>query len=411
MPPENRSRLMNHPLVAKGVAALRRKPGRQAKKPTEFKVTADFEGGNVDGVAILAPNHIRITARPDLSPKPLWFYFCLENAPGSSVRIDLANADECLGSRAGWLNARPVFSGDGVHWQRVARTNYVGDPNERGYFTFTVPVVGSRTQVAYCYPYGPSQLQALLEELDSRGCPEFRHRIICETSEGRPIPMVTIGPPTKAQASVWLLGRQHAGETPPSFVLAGLLRWLAGDDETAVQARQRWAFHCLPMLDVDGAFRGRFGKDEAPLDMNRDWQDEPRRLETTAGITAIHESWRETPYDLLIDLHASHHGDTRCYFFGLRSTQSEVLYRRQSRFLAHLAEAAPAATGFKATDLRDREPPEHSLREWAWRRHGGLAMCLELSYHLSQSGRHLSVKDYEEFGQALGRALVATLEE
>ena len=72
--------------------------------------------------------------------------------------MDLMNADECLGPRLGWRFARPVFSADGVHWQRVARTNYVRETEQQGYFDFTVPIVGRHTYVAYCYPYHTGDL-------------------------------------------------------------------------------------------------------------------------------------------------------------------------------------------------------------------------------------------------------------
>jgi len=404
-----RSRVLRHPLLSRGASALRRRREARARRLAPFQVTADFPGGNVDGVAILAPNHLRITARPDLSPHPLWFYFCLENAAVPSVRVDLANADECAPDASDWRHVRPVFSGDGRHWQRVARTNYVMDDEAGNYFTFTTPVVGLRTYVAYCFPYPPPSLTADLDRFAERGCAEFRRETLTETAEGRPLELVSVGPEARPAGAVWLVARQHAGETPPSFVLRGLLDWVTGPEAEAVEARRSLRFQIAPLVDVDGAHHGRFGKDEAPVDRNRDWRPEPVRPETAALAEAITRSWRQSPYDVLIDLHASHHGDTKAFFFGIDRGRSDLLHDRQTRLLSELEALSPEEVGFTSRDIVARAAPEGSLRAWSSRRHGSLALCLEMSYHLAQSGRHLNIKEYEAFGAALGRALARTL--
>src|SRR5690349_8373941 len=114
-----------------------RRPGGSRSGPADgFAVRADFEGGNVEGVTLVNPAHVRFAARADSSPKPLWFYFCLQDARVPAVRCDLVNADQCLGPREGWRLARPVFSADGRIWERLGRTSYQEDSPEAGYFSF-----------------------------------------------------------------------------------------------------------------------------------------------------------------------------------------------------------------------------------------------------------------------------------
>lgn len=359
------------------------------------EIRTDFESANAVGTSVVSPSHIRFSARADTSPRPLWFYFCIEGATAPAIRCELRNADQCLGPRLGWRTARPVFSGDGQNWQRVARAEYVEEATDFGYFTFTVPVVGRRTFVAYCFPYTTADLERLLEPL-------ARSRFeLCRSAEDRPVPYLRLGNHQTPKQSVWVLARQHAGETPSSYVVEGIVRALASAPP------ERWestAFHIIPMLDVDGVVHGRYGKDQEPVDFNRDWRDHPVRPEIVALLRAIRASHEQAPVALFMDLHAPHHGDTSCYAFGSGSEEGsggELL----RRFRRCLEESGPQTIGFRADDLRTEYRPERSAREYLERSLHLPAITFEVSYHLAQTGRYLTQGDYRDFGSSIVKAL------
>ena len=182
--------------------------GQPAPAAEPVEILTDFESGNAMGASAVSPAHVRFSARPDTSPRPLWFYFCVQGSTAPAIRCELRNADQCLGPRLGWRTARPVFSADGRSWQRVARAEYVEEATDFGYFSFTVPVVGRRTFVAYCYPYTTADLEALTQPLS-------RQRFeLCRSPEDRPVPYLRLGNHQSPKKSVWVLARQHAGETP-----------------------------------------------------------------------------------------------------------------------------------------------------------------------------------------------------
>ena len=79
----------------------------------------------VEDQRFLAPDCIRFSARADSSPRPLWFYFEIHGATVPAVRLELANADQCLGPRLGWRLARPVYRAAGGTWERVTQAEYV----------------------------------------------------------------------------------------------------------------------------------------------------------------------------------------------------------------------------------------------------------------------------------------------
>ena len=368
-----------------------------------MRVTAEFESGNVAAVDVVSDGHVRVAARADGSPRPLWFYFAILGATVPAVRVDLVNSDECLGPRYGWRTVRPVFSADGVVWQRVVHTRYVEKSSSAGYFSFTVPVVGARTRVAFCYPYTITDLDGLIQRLVER--PSASVERLCLTPEGRSVPLVRIGPTESAAKGVWIVARQHAGESPASFTAEGLMLWLSSEDPRAADARRDVAFRIAPMLDPDGVFHGRYGKDEAPVDLNRDWTDQPQRSTTGALVQSIDEWARLNPYDLFLDLHAPHPGDTSCYLFGSPPAEADAVGPNQRRFMELLAQECPSDIGLRAGDLRTEPSPTGSARQHQFATHGVLALTVEMSYHLAQSGQYLTPDDYRAFGSALGRTL------
>lgn len=359
-----------------------------------MRVRVDFESGSLADWEVLGPGHLRVAARADRSPRPLWFYFQVEDLDTAELRVELANAADCLGPRHGWQTARPVYRplSEVTCWQRSPAGHFEGD-RRRGTFRFSVPHDPERScgvAVAYCYPYTVSDLKALQERTAG-------WEAVGRSAEGRRLTTASFGTP--GAPAVWVLARQHAGESPASFALEGLCDELRGPGEAALGGA---AFRVVPMVDPDGVVHGRYGKDSAPVDFNRDWTDAPRRPEIRAITRAVEATARRSPPALLLDLHASHHGDTSCYLFGT----AEQARGLQARFLELLAEQSPAAVGFRPSDLRAESPPPGSARDYFARRYGALSLCVELSYHLAQSGRYLTPADYRDFGAALARSAV-----
>ncbi|MFN3649186.1 MAG: M14-type cytosolic carboxypeptidase [Armatimonadota bacterium] len=360
-----------------------------------LRVRSDFEGGNATDVEIVAADYLRFRADPGTSPAPLWFYFAIEGAAVPEVWCELRNAAECLGPASGWPTVRPVVSAGDGRWERVAETTYV---ESRGWFRFRVPVRGPRTLVAYSYPYTSADLERLLTDLPAH----LQREELARSRRGRAVPYLRAGSLT-APDQVWVLGRQHAGETPASFAAEGLLREMAG---TRGAERRGMAVHLVPLLDLDGACEGAYGKDQAPIDFNRDWSPHPRRPEVAEVLRRLREPQVAARTRLVLDLHASHHGDTACYLFGSGTAAAEPL---TSRFMEALAEESPPAIGLRSSDLRTAEPPAGSARQYLGDLLRVPVLTVELSYHLAQSGCYLTPELYRGFGAALARAALRSV--
>lgn len=320
-----------------------------------------------------------------------------------ALRCDLVNADECFGPRRDWANVRPVFSADGRNWERLGRAEYVEETPDSGYFSFTVPIVGPSTHVSYCYPYTTEDLRRALNGVPDRQGLSVGE--LCRSSEGRPVPYLRFGNHARPERNVWVLARQHAGETPASYVMEGLIQWFCRLEPPVLESLADTAFHLVPMVDVDGVFHGRFGKDQKPVDYNRDWQESPTLPEIQALVKAVAESRSLGPLDLVVDIHAPHHGDTESYVFGCSPEDSVEVHALQQRFLKCLAAVSPERVDFRKDALRRNPNPLGSAREFLRRTYSVPVMTLEISYHRSRSGTYLTQRDYRDFGAALGLTL------
>ena len=61
--------------------------------------------------------------------------------------------------------------------------------------------------------------------------------------------------------TVFLTSRVHPGETPASYVLDGLIKFLLTDSEQASILLSKFTFKIVPMLNPDGVYRGYFRLD------------------------------------------------------------------------------------------------------------------------------------------------------
>ena len=203
---------------------------------------------------------------PAGGPEAMWF--CLRVEAGESVPPDtvvrclLHLPDTLLGGGGDAESGfRPVYRTEQTDWTRVDAVEPTNRADGRPVIGWDMPGGEGAIDVALCYPYGEAELTALLTDT------ALRPDVIGVSERGRPLVRVSnsYGDREASRPGVYCVARQHAGETPGSWVLDGFLREIAAAGEGAPLV---WA---VPIVDPDGAAAGCYGKDRFPYDYNRAW--------------------------------------------------------------------------------------------------------------------------------------------
>jgi hypothetical protein len=190
---------------------------------------------------------------------------------------------------------RPVIRTAGGDWERLDPPEVEVLSDGRPRVSWVIDEPDKFADVAFCYPYGPEDVDVLVQETAGA----LRADIIGVSQQARPLVRVSndYGTEGGSRSGVYLIARQHSGETPGSWVLDGFLRHVAslGADAPLV-----WA---VPLSNVDGVEQGDYGKDNFPYDLNRAWGSPPMRHETLVFQRDI-QRWKTRCRPLLgVDFH------------------------------------------------------------------------------------------------------------
>lgn len=120
--------------------------------------------------------------------------------------------------------------------------------------------------------------------------------------------------------AVVIIARQHAGEVVASYMVEGLIRFLAGPSRKARALREYFIFHIVPMVNVDGVIYGNARCTLAGVDPNRIWVDPNPIMHPV--VYALKEYIRKiqdiTTVSLFLDFHG-HSQKCGTFFYGCGS--------------------------------------------------------------------------------------------
>ena len=242
------------------------------------ELDAGYPGGNA---RILSRDGDTFTLAPDLrDTKGWWFYFNfrLRGPAVQPATIRFADADP-IGMRG------PAMSSDGGRtWQWLGREAVRKSGKKGSSFSAVVPAGAQEARYAFAPTYLESHLREWLAARQAN--PALQVSELCRSRKGRGVELLRAGclDPAKARGVVLLTARHHACESMASYALEGLLTAVLADDETGRRWRERWQVIALPFADKDGVEEGDQGKNRAPHDHCRDYNDKPLYPEVAAWM-------------------------------------------------------------------------------------------------------------------------------
>ena len=262
-------------------------------------ISTQFDSGSIEVVSLQDTRNIELRIRPDnASEFAQWFHFCLHGAVGQQVTLRFLNAGTCAYPK-GWEDYRVVASHDRQNWYRID-TEFDGTV-----MTARTTPESNAIYFAYFEPYSWEQHLDLLGSATQS--PHVGLQRLGSTLDGRDMGLLRItdaasATPVEQKKSVWLIARQHPGETMAEWFIEGFLeRLLDGDDSVSRVLLERCVFHVVPNMNPDGALRGNLRTNAAGANLNREWASPS--LERSPEVFLVRQKMLATGVDLCLDVH------------------------------------------------------------------------------------------------------------
>lgn len=266
---------------------------------TKLHISTQFDSGGIEVVSLADTGDIQLNIRRDnASEFSQWFHFSLQGAAGVAVTLRFLNAGKCAYPK-GWEDYRVVASVDRQHWFRIA-TRYDGQ-------VMSAEITPSAQSIYFAYfePYSYERHLDLIGAAADSETVEVQH--LGQTLDGRDMTLLRLtdaqsATPMAEKRKIWLIARQHPGETMAEWFVEGFLeRLLDADDPVARVLLAQCVFYVVPNMNPDGAVRGNLRTNAAGANLNREWQTPS--MEKSPEVFLVRQKMMEVGVDLSLDAH------------------------------------------------------------------------------------------------------------
>ncbi|WP_339386677.1 M14 family metallopeptidase [Vibrio caribbeanicus] len=259
-----------------------------------MKIYSNFDSGNIKVNSIESRDKIQLEIPKDnQSDFYQWFHFRLETETELSHTIELQNLKNSA-FPDGWDGYDVVASYDREEWFRVP-TTYDGDT-----LTFTIIPERGSVYFAYFAPYSYDRHLDLLHMAQSAHICQLE--TLGSTIDGNDMSLLTFGEPEEGKKKVWLIARQHPGESMAEWFMEGVVqRFLDEDDVTARSILEQAVVYVVPNMNPDGSIRGHLRCNAIGVNLNREWQTPS--MEKSPEVYLVRERMIQEGVDLFLDIH------------------------------------------------------------------------------------------------------------
>ena len=258
-------------------------------------ISSVFDSGAIEVIDASDVGNIRLKLRPDnASDFAQWFHFRLTGAQYKDAVLQIENAGQSA-YPAGWHDYNAVASYDCENWFRV--------PGEFDGSVFSIHHTPLQDVVWYAYfePYTWTRHQQLIG-----GALEYSPWCslvpLGLTLDGRELDGLKIGMDGDGKKTIWIIARQHPGETMAEWFVEGLIDTLLDEQNAIGRALLGKAvFYIVPNMNPDGSVRGNLRTNAAGANLNREWQNPT--LARSPEVYLVRELMQQTGVDAFLDVH------------------------------------------------------------------------------------------------------------
>ncbi|KPC52041.1 M14 family metallopeptidase [Amantichitinum ursilacus] len=257
-------------------------------------ISTAFDSGAIDVISLEDPSHIRLNLRADnAAPLRQWFHFRLAGTAFRECVMHIENAGQSA-YPGGWTDYAARASYDGVEWFTVP-TSY-----ENGVLTIRHQPQRDSVYYAYFEPYSFERHLQTLGHAQVTG--EAVVQELGQTVDGRPLDLLRVGTPDAGKKKIWIIARQHPGETMAEWFAEGLVSALL-DPHHAVARKllTEAVFYIVPNMNPDGSVRGNLRTNAAGTNLNRAWF--APSIETSPEVLLVRDAMEQTGVDAFLDVH------------------------------------------------------------------------------------------------------------
>ena len=259
-----------------------------------MKIFSNFESGNINVVNADTPQNIQLTIPADKHTDiAQWFHFRLESDAQVSHHFEIQGLAKSAYPE-GWKDYDVVASYDREEWFRIPAT-FDGD-------TLQFDIIPEHESMFFAYfaPYSYDRHQDLLHSAQTH--PACKLETLGVTNDNNDISLLTIGEPSPEKKNIWIIGRQHPGETMAEWFIEGFLQRLLDETDTVGRALlDKVVIRAVPNMNPDGSIRGHLRTNGLGVNLNREWQTPS--MERSPEVYLVRERMLETGVDMFLDIH------------------------------------------------------------------------------------------------------------
>jgi len=257
-------------------------------------ISSQFDGGNIECIDSSDPANVRLAMRADnQSEFYQWFYFRAANVRDIDCRYLITNAAGAAYPR-GWQGYRAVASYDREFWFRVD-TTFDGE-------NLVIEHNSSEDQVYFAYFAAYSMERHADLVAFAQTSERCRVETLGQTLDGQPLDCLRFGEPAAGRKSLWMVARQHPGETMAEWWMEAMVNRLVDHSDPVVNTLlQKAVIYLVPNMNPDGSRRGHLRTNAVGANLNREW--DRASAENSPEVLCVLEKMQQTGLDFGLDVH------------------------------------------------------------------------------------------------------------